>query len=268
MRDDPPAPRGLETPMKFVRYAGEQGPRYGILEDGKVLEAHGDPYTGALEAAGPGHDLGSLTLLAPCAPSKVVAVSGSYRAVLDQAGKDAAPEPLIFLKPDTAVIGPGAAIEVPSFSSYVTHEPELAVVIRSQCHRISAEEAADHVLGYTCANDVSARDIQSREVHMTRAKGFDTFCPVGPSIVTGFPPGSLAVRSYVDGEVVLDTSTDDMIFSIEELVSFASHCMTLRPGDVISTGAGGFAPMQPGSLVEIEIEGVGRLGNPVVQIEP
>lgn len=253
--------------MILARYATNDGPRYGLVHGDDVTELRGDPFAGPLApdaAWGPTRRLADVRLLAPCTPSKVVLASTNYGEVLRMFDKPAPEEPILFVKPSTAVIGPGEAIQIPPGTSKVTHEPELAVVIGRPCSAIPPEHVRDFILGYTCLNDLSARDIQDREVHMTRAKGFDTFCPVGPFIVTELDPADLRIRSYVNGEVCLETRTSDMIFGVEELVSFASHCMTLLPGDVVSTGASGVGPTRPGELVEIEVEGVGRLGNPVV----
>ena len=252
--------------MIIARFASNGGSAYGIVDGETVSEAQGDPFGGHLERSGADLPLARVKLLAPCIPSKVVAVSSNYRAVLRELGKEPPEEPLLFIKPESSVVGTGEAIRIPEYSTYVTHEPELAVVIGKECKNVSADRVAEYVLGYTCANDVSSRDIQNREVHMTRAKGFDTYCPLGPLLVTGMPPESLAVRSYLNDQLVLDTNTSDMVFPVADLIAFASGCMTLRPGDVISTGAGGLGTIEPGDRIDIEIEGIGRLSNPVVKI--
>lgn len=250
--------------MILARYMTSDGPCYGLVEGDEIVELRGSPFGGPVEPWGRVQRLEDVRLLAPCTPSKVVCASTNYGEVLRMFDKPTPEEPIIFIKPGTAVIGPGEAIRIPPGTSRVTHEPELAVVIGRPCSAIPADRIFDYILGYTCSNDLSARDIQDREVHMTRAKGFDTFCPVGPVIVTELETGDLGIRSYVNGEKCLETTTADMIFSVAELVSFASQCMTLLPGDVVSTGASGVGPARPGDVVEIEVDGIGRLANPVV----
>lgn len=259
--------------MIIARFSTLDGPRYGLVHDDQVVELRRSPFDGvpidpALDAWGPSRPLSAVQLLAPCVPSKVVLASTNYGEVLRLFDKPAPDEPILFIKPSTAVIGTGEAIRVPPDTQKVTHEPELAVVIGRPCSDVPPAEAHRYILGYTCANDLSARDIQDREVHMTRPKGYDTFCPLGPWIVTDLDPACLRIRSRVNGEPCLETTTDDMIFGVAELVSFASRCMTLLPGDLISTGASGVGPARPGDVVEIEVEGIGSLANPVVERGP
>ncbi len=210
------------------------------------------------------HEIGldHTQLLAPAEPSKIVLASSNYREVLELLGKSAPEEPLLFLKPPTAVVGPGDELALPPESRRVTGEPELALVIGRPCTRVSVADAADYVFGFTCLNDMSARDIQDREVQFTRAKGYDTFCPIGPWIETTWPSEGAVIAGRVDGIEQISSTLANMVFSIAELVSFASHCMTLVPGDVISTGASGIIEIGDCSTVTIGVEGVGELTNP------
>jgi len=250
--------------MEFARVMTENGPSFGIVRGEEVELLTKFPVSATdYESTGRKVALSSVTLLAPSEPSKVVAVSSNYHAVLKAIGKEPPKEPLLFIKPGTSVVGPGEAIVIGGGSTFVTHEPELAIVIGKICKNVEEADVDDYVLGYTCANDVSSRDIQNVEVHMTRAKAFDTYCPLGPTIIPGLPDGVLGVRSLVNDELVLDTNTSDMIFPTRMLISFISKCMTLLPGDVISTGAGGVGPIVPGDVCSIEIDKVGRLSNPV-----
>jgi 2-keto-4-pentenoate hydratase/2-oxohepta-3-ene-1,7-dioic acid hydratase in catechol pathway len=174
-------------------------------------------------------------------------------------------EPLLFIKPSTSVIGPGEGIVYPKMSGQVDHEAELGVVVRKMAKNVPVEEAAEYILGYTCFNDVTARDLQSKDKQWTRAKGFDTFAPIGPWIVTGLDPNQLEISSYLNGERRQYSNTKNLIFSPYQLVSFISHVMTLLPGDVIATGTpSGVGPMVIGDKIEIVIEGIGTLSNTVV----
>jgi len=198
-------------------------------------------------------------------PSKIIGIGLNYRAHALEMGKGLPEEPLMFLKPRSAMIPSGEAIERPAGYERVDYEAELGVVIGQRARRVSRERALDVVLGYVCVNDVSVRDLQKRDVQYTRAKGFDTFCPIGPRIVAGLDPSKLAIRTRLNGVVKQDSSTSDLIFDVPTLIAFASLYMTLEPGDVISTGTpSGVGNMTPGDEVEIEIEGVGVLKNPVI----
>jgi 2-keto-4-pentenoate hydratase/2-oxohepta-3-ene-1,7-dioic acid hydratase in catechol pathway len=197
-------------------------------------------------------------------PSKIVCIGRNYVAHAAERQVDVPDEPLIFLKPPSALIGHGAPIEFAADVGRVDHEAELAVIIRSQARRVSRENALGHVLGYTCANDVSARDYQKKDGQWTRAKGFDTFCPLGPWINTDLDPSDLAVRCLVNGELRQDGRTSQMVFGVPALISFVSHVMTLEPGDVILTGTpAGVSQLFDGDMVSVEIEGIGALRNPV-----
>ncbi|MGA9595364.1 MAG: fumarylacetoacetate hydrolase family protein [Acidimicrobiia bacterium] len=205
-------------------------------------------------------------LLAPVIPTKVVAVGRNYVDHADEMGSELPERPLIFLKPPTAVIGPLQAIRVPPDSENVHHEAELAVVVGKVARDVRIEDAGSYILGYTAANDVTARDLQRSDGQWTRAKGFDTFCPLGPAIDTDLDPlEGLQITCRVNGDLRQSGSTADMVFGVSELLSYISHVMTLLPGDVILTGTpSGVGPIEPGDKVEVEIEGIGVLMNPVV----
>jgi 2-keto-4-pentenoate hydratase/2-oxohepta-3-ene-1,7-dioic acid hydratase in catechol pathway len=203
--------------------------------------------------------------LSPTRPTKIVAVGLNYRAHAEEMGKPIPEEPLIFLKPSTAVVSNKMKIVLPKMSDRVDYEGELAVVIGRKCRKVSPEEAKEYILGYSCFNDVTARDLQKKDVQYTRAKSFDTFGPYGPWINTDIDPIGLRIETRVNGEVRQRGNTEDMIFSPFELVSFVSQIMTLLPGDVISTGTPpGVGPLNPDDRVEVEIEGIGTLINYVV----
>jgi 2-keto-4-pentenoate hydratase/2-oxohepta-3-ene-1,7-dioic acid hydratase in catechol pathway len=209
--------------------------------------------------------LSEVRLLAPVLPSKVVAVGRNYADHAEEMGGDVPEEPVIFLKPSTAVIGPGDSIPYPSISSRVDHEGELAVVIGRLARSVRAEEAGRFILGYTCGNDVTARDLQQRDGQWTRGKGFDGFCPLGPWVETEFDPIDVGIECRVNGRVRQAARTTQLTFGPAELVEFVTQVMTLLPGDVILTGTpAGVAPLQVGDRVEVEVEGIGVLENTVV----
>lgn len=218
----------------------------------------------ALRPGRPERAFDERALLAPVRPTKVVAIARNYAAHARELGHEVPSEPLFFLKPPSSLIGPGQAILLPPQSAEVHHEAELALVIGVRAHRLRPDEVRAHIFGYTCLNDVTARDLQRADKHFTRAKGFDTFCPLGPWIETELPAGPLAISCRVDGEIRQLGSTADLIFSIEQLVAYVSSVMTLEPGDVIATGTpAGVGPLRAGEQVEVEVEGIGTLSNPV-----
>ncbi|MCB2226538.1 MAG: fumarylacetoacetate hydrolase family protein [Desulfarculaceae bacterium] len=248
----------------IVRFSHEGKVSYGQISGNRLVRYEGSPFSNGK----PGKQtapLSQVRLLAPCRPSKVVAVGLNYKAHAAEVKKALPQEPMIFLKPSTSVIGPGEVIVRPTaISKRVDHEAELAVVIGKKCYQVEAADAAAYILGYTCLNDVTARDLQGKDIQYTRAKGFDTFCPLGPVIAQDIDPAKVNVRAIVNGEVRQSTNTSDMIFDVYHLVSFISQVMTLHPGDVIATGTpSGISPLQEGDSVTIEIGGVGRLTNPV-----
>jgi len=250
--------------MKLVRFQVQGRTASGMLQDNEVLELNGDLF-GSLTQQGPGHALSRVKLLAPCMPSKVVAVGLNYRDHAKELGMPASETPIIFLKPATTVIGPGDAILYPAQSSQVDYEAELGVVIRQRAKNIRPEEAGGYILGYTCANDVTARDLQKKDGQWTRAKSFDTFCPVGPWIETDLDPRDLLIESYLNNRQRQSSRTSQFIFNVPFLVSFISGVMTLEPGDLIITGTPhGIGPMRPGDEIEVRIEGIGSLINSVI----
>ncbi|MCD1293841.1 2-hydroxyhepta-2,4-diene-1,7-dioate isomerase [Methanocella sp. CWC-04] len=208
------------------------------------------------------YGLNELKILPPCSPSKVVCVGLNYRDHAEEM-KDRIPdEPVLFLKPPSSVIGHGDNIIYPAQSKRIDYEAELAVVIGKKTGHIRADKADDHILGYTCLNDVTARDLQKKDVQWTRAKSFDTFSPIGPFIVTGVDPSSLSIKSRLNGEVKQSSNTKNLIVDVRRLVEFVSGVMTLEAGDVIATGTpSGIGPMEKGDVIEIEIEKVGTLMN-------
>lgn len=254
--------------MQVVRYRDGGVARLGIVE-GEIVRAAGGELFGALlprEHIGP---LADLDLLPPVVPSKIVAIGLNYAEHVAEGivpGAEANPdEPIIFLKPPSSLIGHGGAIVMPPGADPVHEEAELAVVIGRRARHVRRAEAYDYVLGLTCANDVSARNLQRKDGQWVRAKGFDTFCPLGPCITTGLRADALAISARVNGELRQQASTRNLIFDVPCLIEYVSHVMTLFPGDVILTGTpAGVSAIVPGDRVEIEIEGIGTLMNTVV----
>ena len=244
--------------MRVVRVLFEGDCRYGLADETTVTLLTDEPFA-AWEPDGL-MALSSVTLLPPVAPTKIVCVGLNYRNHIAEMGHKVPAEPVIFLKPSTSVIGPGAPIPVPLGVGRVDHEAELGVVIGRRTHMASAEEAAANVLGFTCGNDVTARELQQIDGQWARAKGFDGFCPLGPWVATDIDPSDLLVECYVNDELRQSARTSEMLFHPYELVSFVSRVMTLVPGDVILTGTpGGISPIHCGDTVEVRIEGVGSL---------
>jgi 2-keto-4-pentenoate hydratase/2-oxohepta-3-ene-1,7-dioic acid hydratase in catechol pathway len=198
-------------------------------------------------------------------PTKIIGIGVNYRLHAQEMGKGLPDEPLMFLKPPSSVIRDGEAIHRPAGYDRVDYEGELGVVIKQRTHRISRERALDAVAGYVCVNDVTVRDLQKKDGQWARAKGFDTFCPVGPRIVPGLDPSNLRITTRVNGQIKQDSTTSDLIFDVPALIAFCSRHMTLEPGDIISTGTpAGVGNLAVGDVVEIEIEGIGILRNPVI----
>ena len=211
-------------------------------------------------------DLAQVELLAPVQPTKVVGIGLNYRAHAAEMNKELPAEPLMFLMPSTAVIGPGQAIVRPAGFERVDYEGELAVVFGQRAHQVKAADAAEVIAGYCCCVDVTVRDLQQRDVQYTRAKGFDTFAPLGPCLATGLDPRDLRLTTRLDGQLRQDTRTSDMIFDVPALVEAVTRVMTMLPGDVITTGTpSGVGQIRAGSVVEVEIEGIGVLKNPVLE---
>jgi 2-keto-4-pentenoate hydratase/2-oxohepta-3-ene-1,7-dioic acid hydratase in catechol pathway len=251
--------------LKIVRFSTDNRPRYGILENERVRTITGAPFH-AIKLTGESHPVTAVRLRAPCTPSKIVALGVNYRSHAQEMKSQLPKNPLIFLKPSSAVIGPEDQIVYPPTSLQVDYEGELAVVIRKRARGVTVEQAKDYILGYTCLNDVTARDLQRLDGQWTRAKGFDTFCPMGPWIETELDDTELDIETYRNGRLVQKGNTRDLVFGVPELVSFVSHVMTLLPGDVIATGTpGGVGPVQPGDTVEVRISQIGALHNRIVR---
>jgi 2-keto-4-pentenoate hydratase/2-oxohepta-3-ene-1,7-dioic acid hydratase in catechol pathway len=252
--------------MKIVRFEQQNKESYGILLEDGIQGIQGSPFDDNIETRHITYRVTDVHLLAPCVPGKIVAVGVNYKSHGDEMNHTPPDEPLIFIKPSTSVIGPEQHIIYPSSSSRVDYEGELGVVIKSVARYVPKEKARDYILGYTCLNDVTARDLQAKDKQWTRAKSFDTFCPIGPWIETDLDPSDLSLGTYLNGEVKQFTRTSQMIFNVYELVSFISHVMTLLPGDVIATGTtSGIGPMQNGDTIEVKIEGIGTLRNYVIK---
>lgn len=251
--------------MKIVRVQTDEGISYGTAEPGGVRVHKGSPLV-AWEETEVLIPFDQVELLSPVLPSKVICVGRNYADHAAEMGNEVPDEPKLFIKPSTSVIGPGGNIVYPEDSTNVHHEAELAIVMGGIARHVKAEDADSVILGYTVANDVTARDLQRKDGQWTRGKSFDTFCPIGPAINTEFNAAEgMRITASVNGELRQDGSTADMIFGPHELVEFVSRVMTLLPGDVILTGTpAGVGPMQPGDRVDVEIEGIGVLSNKVV----
>src|SRR5271170_2827254 len=242
--------------MKFARYTLNRSLAPWIGDD------HPDVLHGDLGGVPP-----NAWLLPPCVPSKIVCVGRNYAEHAKELGNEVPAEPTIFLKPPSSLLGSGGVIVYPRLSQRLDYEGELGVVIGQRARNVKSSDAARYILGYTCVNDVTARDLQRKDGQWTRGKGFDTFCPVGPCIIPRdeVDLASLRVRTFVDGEKKQDASITEMMFSVDDIIAYVSGFMTLEPGDLIATGTPyGVGPLQPGSQVRIEIDGVGVLENTVV----
>lgn len=255
--------------MKICRHvppntASPPSPRYGLIEGENVIEIAGLPW-GQWTRSAQTSRLADVRLLAPVEPSKIVCVGRNYAAHAAELGNEVPKEPLIFLKPSTSIVGPEEPVVLTRFSNQVEHEGELALVVARRCLQLwDSDDALSYLLGYTCLNDVTARDLQKSDVQFTRGKGFDTFCPIGPHIETDLDPSSLLVETRVNGAVRQSGNTSLMIYSVPFLVRWISRMMTLLPGDVIATGTpAGVGPLVAGDTVEVAVSGVGVLRNPV-----
>jgi len=250
--------------MRIVRYhLASQPPSFGWVLKDKVGDLEGSPFA-QFSRAEAIHSLEEVKLLPPITPTKIICIGRNYAAHAKEHDAEVPDVPLIFLKPPSTLIAQGETIFLPPQSQRVEHEAELAVVIGKSGRWIPPEEAHDHIFGYTVANDVTARDLQFRDDQWTRGKGFDTFCPLGPWIETEFDPADAVITCHVNDEMRQMASTRDMVFSVRQLIAFASSVMTLEPSDIILTGTpAGVGALQDGDSVEIAIEGIGSLSNPV-----
>ncbi len=256
--------------MKIVRFRTHDSKviRYGLWREDYVRVIAATPFEGMIVGTSEQYEIEDVVILSPCVPTKVVAVGLNFRDHAKEMNMALPEEPLIFLKPPSSVIGHGDEIVLPEMSNQVEHEAELGVVIGTRAKNVHAKDAQRYILGYTCLNDVTARDLQRKDGQFTRAKGFDTFCPIGPWIETEIDPSDLAVECLVNGDVKQASRTSQFIHDVNELVSFISSVMTLEPGDVIATGTpNGVSKLNPGDEVTVRIEGIGDLTNKVVSYE-
>lgn len=258
--------------MRYCRFQSSAGPRYGRIEGNAITAlllwvANGDPRPEPCTPA----PLDSVTLLAPVEPSKIICVGRNYREHAGELGHDVPVEPLLFFKPPSSVIGPGDAIRIPpaTLTQRVDYEGELGVIIGRRCRNLGPnDDVRPYLRGYTCVNDVTARDIQKKDSQWARAKGFDTFCPVGPIAVTADeldPWAGVEVSTKLNGERKQHGNTRDFIFPLDHIIRYISQVMTLEPGDLIPTGTpAGVSPMKPGDVVEVTVSGIGTLSNPLI----
>jgi 2-keto-4-pentenoate hydratase/2-oxohepta-3-ene-1,7-dioic acid hydratase in catechol pathway len=251
--------------MKIFRIKHEEKICYGVLDDIDLDIIEGDIF-GEWKTTGNKVRLVKADVLVPVVPTKVVALGLNYKDHAREMGMDIPDEPIIFLKPASSVIGPGSPIIYPGggITERVDYEAELGIVIKKQCKGVKADEAKEYILGYTCVNDVTARDLQTKDGQWSRAKGFDTFCPIGPCVVPDLDTSALNVKAVLNGKTVQDSNTKELIFDVPKIIELISQVMTLMPGDVIATGTPpGIGPMKPGDTVGIQIQGIGNLTNPV-----
>lgn len=255
--------------MRIARYTTGEDPAFGLVDGAgeKIAAITGDPLYQKIELTGETLRVEDVRLLAPVIPrSKVIGIGRNYADHAKEMGNEVPATPLMFLVPNTAVIGPGDPVVIPAMTEEVHYEGELAVVIGRIAKDVPAERAKDVIYGYTCANDVTARDLQRGDGQWARAKGFDTFAPIGPWIETDLDVDNLSIRTRLDGEVVQDGTTADMVHKVAALVAHASAAFTLLPGDLILTGTpAGVGPVESGQRVDVEIEGIGTLSNPFVR---
>ncbi len=261
--------------MRFVRFTARHSglraawfaPSWGVMDGDRVFALEQAPYLG-VRISGDAQPVDQVQLVAPATPSKLVCVGRNYAEHAAELGNEVPPEPLIFLKPPSTVVGPDAPVVYPAISRRVDHEGELALVIGKRCRNLREDEAAGVIFGYTVANDVTARDLQNSDGQWTRGKGFDTFAPIGPWIDDAFDPANRGVRCLVNDEVRQDGNTGLLIYSIPRVLAHVTRFMTLEPGDLLLTGTpAGVGAVQPGDVMTVEVEGLGRLSNPVIDEE-
>ena len=263
---NPPDSLHDDTMARWIRYEHAGSTGFGTLDGETVHEHRGDMYAEAVPT-GRTLALAEVRLLMPVQPGKVIALWNNFKSLGDKLGLAAPPEPLYFIKSPNAYLNPGETIRKPASVEKIVFEGELGIVIGRRCKEVDEAEAARCIFGYTCANDVTAADVLNRDASFaqwTRAKGYDTFCPIGPAVATGLDPATLVVRTKLDGQTRQDYPASDMRFTVPQLVSRLSHDMTLEPGDVVLIGTSiGVGSMKPGSTVEVEIVGIGKLVNRV-----
>jgi 2-keto-4-pentenoate hydratase/2-oxohepta-3-ene-1,7-dioic acid hydratase in catechol pathway len=249
--------------MRIARFRHAGKVAFGLIEEENLKVIVGEPYSG-IQLSGEVLSLSSVELLAPTVPSKVICIGMNYSAHAAEISQDVPDEPLMFFKPSSSVTGPGAPIVLPPQSDQVELECELTIVVGKEAKNVPIDLVGDYILGFTIANDVTARDLQFSDLQWARSKGFDTFCPMGPWIDTEFDPERTTLESRINGTVRQEGSTRDMNFGVYELFSYVSQNVTLYPGDVILTGSpAGLSRIQKGDVVECEIKGLGVLSNPV-----
>ena len=249
---------------RIYRVRHGKGGRYAVEREGRLYWLEGDVFGDYR----PGREISDqgLQFVAPVQPSKIMAIGLNYKDHAAEMKKPLPEEPLVFMKPATSVIGPEHAIEIPSWAGRIDYEAEMAVVMGRRASRVPAGQAMDYVLGITCLNDVTARELQVKDVQYTRAKGFDTFAPIGPCIAVGLDPSNLAIEGWVNADKRQSSNTNQLIFPVPELVAFVTRFCTLEAGDIITTGTpSGVGPLAPGDRVMVKLEGVGTLSNPCVQ---
>lgn len=253
--------------MRIGRFKRGEKVFYAVIEENSVIPLSGSPFNQHnLKLERTYYPLSEVSFLPPVQPSKIIAVGLNYKDHAEELGMKIPDEPIIFLKPSTSVIGHEGKILYPPQVKQLDYEAELSVVVRKRCRHVSWKDAPQHILGFTCGNDVTARDLQRKDGQWTRAKSFDTFAPLGPWVETDIKPDNIEIKLFLNGELKQSSVSSQMIFSPFHLLSFISHIMTLYPGDVIMTGTpAGVGPMKPGDKVEVVIEGIGTLKNAVVR---
>ena len=251
--------------MKYLRFLQNGNIRYGLLEKGNTIrEVVGDIFNNHKNTENV-FSLSEITFLPPCVPTKIIAVGLNYFDHANEFQMKISDEPLIFMKPPSTLIAHNDNIIYPKMSKQLDYEAELAVIIKNRIKNIEPEDVFENILGYTCFNDVTARDLQKKDEQWTRAKSFDTFAPIGPFISTGLNPDNLQIKLYKNGQLMQNSSTNNMIFKVDKIISFISKIMTLFPGDIIATGTpSGVGKLEEGDIVEVEIEGIGVLKNNVL----
>lgn len=248
--------------MLLARVLVHGQPSYGWVDGPRIRLLDGAPFEGQAQDTGEELLLADVDLLTPVVPSKILAVGRNFAEHIAEMKMEVPAQPSVFIKPNTTLVDPGGTVVLPpeEVSNEVEHEAELVIVMGRTARGVSVDDALDYVFGYTCANDVSARDLQRSDVHVTRGKGYDTFCPLGPWVATGLDPSAIGIRCRVNGELRQDGNTRDLIFDVPTLISHLSSWTTLLPGDVILTGSpAGTGPLRDGDRVEIELEGIGIL---------